>query len=449
MSRHLLPAIYFTITDAPMIKNTCLYASILLFAVATWPVQAQTRPVVLGYSAMWRDGASPPRDYDWAGLTHIARAFLNPKPDGSIEVPDGYFNPSLETLAHQHDVKLLLSVGGGSGDAGRWVSLASDPQSRKKFVDGIGRLMKEHQYDGIDIDWEPPPSTPAEGVAYTSLLKALRAQFPQAVLTTALTTDEYSVKFFSWPDVIASVDYVNVMTYDYAGPWGGLAGHATNLHPAGDYQAIAEHSVEEGMLNLIQNHHVPPTKLLLGMNFWADRFRADHLGDHFLKNGDNASDNLSYQQVLDLAGTGNYQAKLDAKAAAPYLVRKEGGSVIVYDDPQSVRLKCEYAKTLGCAGVMIWNIGADECGTKMPLMDALVQSLGGRSETLGHEALQNQIVDVSEAIKRDGAALNPPVPSSLSSETNDQLDALLSRLNKTWGTVDDQHWHDLKATAAK
>src|SRR4051812_38139321 len=85
--------------------------------------KATAPAVVLGYSAAWTDGTYPPSAYDYASLTHIARSFLNPHPDGHITDSGGFWNDDLERLAHQHGIKLLASVGGAAPDANHWLSL--------------------------------------------------------------------------------------------------------------------------------------------------------------------------------------------------------------------------------------------------------------------------------------------------------------------------------------
>jgi hypothetical protein len=93
-----------------------------------------TRPaVVLGYSAAWTDGSYPPSAYDYASLTHIARSFLNPHPDGHITDSAGFWNDDLERRAHEHGVKLLASIGGAAPDANHWLSMARDKPALERF----------------------------------------------------------------------------------------------------------------------------------------------------------------------------------------------------------------------------------------------------------------------------------------------------------------------------
>src|ERR1700683_1508941 len=168
--------------------------------LAAQPSWGKPDRIVLGYSATWRDVNSGPECYDFDALTYLARAFLTPHPDGSVEVPPGYFNPTMESLARQHGVKLLMSLGGEASNADNWLSIARNPKYFQNFCDNLDRLLADHGYDGIDIDWEPSATTTEDGLAFTSFLKNLRARFPGRVITTALGASEYWIGHFSWND---------------------------------------------------------------------------------------------------------------------------------------------------------------------------------------------------------------------------------------------------------
>ncbi len=75
--------------------------------------------------------------------------------------------------------------------------------------------------------------------------------------------------------------------------------------------------------------------------------------------GPGYSMNITYADTMCLLRSGEYAEFWDEKAAMPYLERIGGGSVVCYESPRSIRLKCEYAAKLGCAGIMIWHLGAD------------------------------------------------------------------------------------------
>jgi chitinase len=382
--------------------------------------------IVLGYVPSRLDAISSPDDFNYDAFTHLARAFIREQDDGTLTVPKGYFNESFEKAARAHGVKLLMSIGGGSSEADHWPALAHDPRHVQTFFDGVAKLLAEHQYDGIDIDWEPPPKRDDDGRDYTAFLKSLRARFPNILITLAMNATKTATAHFAMEDVVASVDYINAMTYSYATPSSGLATFNENLHADPD-GAHTRHSVDDGMANLLETRHVPPTKLLLGINFWACRFRVDQLGDKFPPREKGYADNLIYPEVLDLLSTGKYTAMHDDVADASYLVRKGGGCVITYDDPVSVRDKCLDVLKLKCAGVIIWNVGADLAGGETPLLSAIDESFGMPKLPLSRSALEREITRLSDR----------PV---LTNETLESLLKLDAQLRSARGTIDDEKW---------
>lgn len=146
-------------------------------------------------------------------LTHINYAFLIPNEDGTLKpIANAWKLKELAQAAHKNNVKVLISVGGWGWDA-QFESLAADPARRKVFVDGCVAFIHEHQFDGIDIDWEyPRPGESAQN--YVALMRELRAAMPEgSLLTTAVpafgaNADNILAEAF---DVL---DFANIMAYD-------------------------------------------------------------------------------------------------------------------------------------------------------------------------------------------------------------------------------------------
>jgi GH18 family chitinase len=44
-------------------------------------------------------------------------------------------------------------------------------------------------------------------------------------------------------------------------------------------------------------------------------------------------------------------------------VERRAGSFITYEDPESIRVKMDYAKDRGLGGVMFWELSQDPDGT--------------------------------------------------------------------------------------
>ena len=62
----------------------------------------------------------------------------------------------------------------------------------------------------------------------------------------------------------------------------------------------------------------------------------------------------------------------DQNARAPYLFNSETRQLVVYDDEESVRLKCEYVLEHKMAGLMFWQYANDP---KEYLLDVMNKNL--------------------------------------------------------------------------
>jgi chitinase len=49
----------------------------------------------------------------------------------------------------------------------------------------------------------------------------------------------------------------------------------------------------------------------------------------------------------------------DAEAQAPYIISASPKGIIVYDDPESIKIKVDWAKEIGMGGFMWWEISDD------------------------------------------------------------------------------------------
>lgn len=398
----------------------------LAAAVVPFPVTAKERlPVVLGYSATWYDGVLPPSEYPWEALTHVARSFLIPGADGSLPVPEGFFDPALREGAEAHGVELLISLGGQAPNAEHWVAMATDPKALRRFLSEIRRLVEDHGYHGVDVDWEPSPLTEREAKAYAGFLRALRAEFPNWTITTALGGSDYWAKHVDWDVVTETTDFINLMSYVLSGAWGGQAAHFANLYPASfpDKNGL---SVDGVARNLVEKYGVPPERIVLGLIFFGDQFHVDRMGEEFPPNQPGQGLEISYSDVRRLLLTGRYREKWDEKALAPYLERKGGGHVVSYDDPRSILKKCAYVRKNGYRGVMVWNLGGDVWGSHTPLFDAVAEGFGFSVRSLPAGALARQVTAAvgelerlrSQLLRLSRLAGDPP-PSALPAAPSD------------------------------
>jgi chitinase len=146
-------------------------------------------------------------------LTHINYAFVIPNEDGSLgPFANTWKLKKLVETAHQHDVRVLPSVGGWGWDA-QFEAMAGDPVARKAFVQNIIAFVNEYNLDGVDIDWEFPDAGQSAR-NYAALMSALRAALPEGKLLTAAVPALGPNADNFLPETFADVDFLNLMVYD-------------------------------------------------------------------------------------------------------------------------------------------------------------------------------------------------------------------------------------------
>ena len=301
--------------------------------------------IIVGYATYW-DSTMP----DPSLLTHINYAFAHIKSDfESLDVKNETRLAKIAALKDKNPkLKVLLSVGGW--EAGNFSEMAADDTHRKNFCNNCLTVVKKHNLDGIDIDWEYPTSnaagisaSPNDTKNFTKLMKDLRETLGQDKLVTMASYAK--AKYIDFKNAIEYMDFVNIMSYDMGKP---------PYHNAALYKSsMTKYSCDEA----VAAHYsagVPYRKIVLGVPFYG---HGD--GSTF------SSDCVDYNEIK----TTGYQVKWDQNAQVPYLTNSSGVMVLSYDDETSVGLKADYVKSKGLLGAMYWNIEADD--SKWSLSKAL------------------------------------------------------------------------------
>jgi GH18 family chitinase len=147
---------------------------------------------------------------DFSRLTHLNLAFVNPDSSGAFA--DNPVLPQIVQLGHDHQVKVLLSLGGGSMPA--WVTNLLSDNRRQAFINAIMAVVAKNGFDGVDVDLEGSNIDVHYGVFVAELSTELTAQ--KRLLTAAVATWNGAVI----PDeALTRYDFINIMSYDKTGPW--------------------------------------------------------------------------------------------------------------------------------------------------------------------------------------------------------------------------------------
>ena len=334
----------------------------------------------------------------------------------------GNFNQLRKLKAMNPKLKVLISIGGASSSQ-HFSDVAATAATRVKFVASCldlfikgnlppGRWLAQAGgpgsaaglFDGIDVDWEFPGvgaharSTDRHNA--TLLLQEFRRQLDalgkqlhkRYLLTAALPAGGLSSRAWELPQVASSLDWINVMSYDFHGPWDSRTNFnspfaLSSRDPTRSGQRL--HASTTGTISLYRSLGVPAGKLVVGVPFYARQYvrvRAVNGGLYqpFDNRGLTAADvpdwmkavAPSYHQLVDIAriagagakpGVRGFTSHWDPGAGEPWLyarparqLGRRGGIFISYDNPRSLAQRVGLIRSLHLRGGMIWEIGQDD-----------------------------------------------------------------------------------------
>ena len=192
---------------------------------------AGPRPAVIGY-LFPQDQLLDPAQIAADKLTHINYAFANLR-DGQVVEGFARDAENFAVLAavrrsHPH-LKVLVSVGGWTWSKG-FSDAVLTPKRRRRFVESAVAFVRRHDLDGFDVDWEYPglpgdgnTHRPEDKANFTAVMSDLRSALDKdaaargrtALLTFAAGAFPAFIDNTEMAKVQASVDFVNLMTYDF------------------------------------------------------------------------------------------------------------------------------------------------------------------------------------------------------------------------------------------
>jgi chitinase len=351
---------------------------------------------VAGYYISW--GAYgrnyTPRDIDATKLTHIIYAFANID-KGEVTLGDEAADPGnfaeLNQLKSRNDrLKILIAVGGWGGSK-HFSDAAATEESRKRFADSAVVFLRDHGFDGIDLDWEYPVADGRDDNIrrpdrenFTLLLEALRAALNAAgdmdrrryLLTIAAAASEKYVANTELEKIARTVDWVGLMSYDFAGAWSKTSGHNAPLFsdPANPSPDATRNTVTAAVMRHLEAG-VPPEKLLLGLSLSGRTWRGcDPRNDGEYQECSGPAKGTWEDGVLDYQDIAvNYLTNeafvrhFNQVAKVPFLLDASSGQFISYDDAESFRSKVGFLKERRLGGAMYWEITADRKGSLLDL----------------------------------------------------------------------------------
>ena len=285
-----------------------------------------------------------------------------------------YLNKIKELKSYNTNLKIVLSIGGWGADG--FSQVARLRESRVHFANSIKEVIREYDFDGVDIDWEFPGSSDAGIVAseedkynFTLLIEEIKKVLykmeekscKKYILSIAVGGFQKAADNLEIYKLNSLVDYCNIMTYDFAGGKRLLNHrHHTNLYGISKLDKVSAHEA----VKIYINGGMDKEKILIGAGFYGRGINNVNIrnGELEVKEGkEPKGTSLTYTEIDKiLRGKNSYKRYWDKYSKAPWLY--DGDTYISYDDEKSIGYKCAYIKDCGLAGLMFWEYNQDETG---------------------------------------------------------------------------------------
>ena len=219
-----------------------------------------------------------PRAINFRLYTHLCHAFLVADGEGNVRPRRNVPSRELTESAHKAGVKVILSLGGWGWDR-QFASIVAKPESEDRYVKSVMTIVDQNDYDGIDLDWEYP-DTQKEIAGFERLTRRLRQQVDalgqtkkrRMVLTMAAAADRGTLSWLSKEFLLETMDWINVMTYDFTGGRDSYAGHHSPLFASSKQPAGEARSAELTIKYLLEERGVPADRLALGIPLYGRGF---------------------------------------------------------------------------------------------------------------------------------------------------------------------------------
>ncbi|MER5292285.1 glycoside hydrolase family 18 chitinase [Streptomyces pharetrae] len=302
-------------------------------------------------------------DYDKA---YTADQSVDGKADTWDQPLRGNFNQLRKLKAQYPHIKVLWSFGGWTWSGGFPDAVKNPAAFAKSCHDLVEDPRWADVFDGIDLDWEYPNAcglscdTTSAPNAFSSMMKAMRAEFGKDALITAATTADGSaggkIDAADYGTAAQYIDWYNVMTYDFFGAWeknGPTAPHS----PLTSYPGIPQQGFTSAdAIAKFKAKGVPASKLLLGIGFYGRGWT----GVTQSAPGGTATGPAAGTYE---AGIEDYKVLKNSCPATGTIAGTAyahcGTNWWSYDTPATIGTKMSWAKNQGLGGAFFWEFSGD------------------------------------------------------------------------------------------
>ncbi|KAF5382647.1 hypothetical protein D9615_002709 [Tricholomella constricta] len=336
----------------------------------------------IGYYAGWATrrpcGVFAPNEMDWTGYTHAHFAFAIISQSFELVIANEDIPLLNQLVARKSEfsgLQVIIAVGGWDFSEleptrDLFSLMIATSSSRATFISSATAFLANYGLDGIDIDFEYPGAMERNGPAtdtpnLTAFFNELRAALPSTSISVAAPAGFWFLRGFEIDKIASSVSYINMMSYDYHGPWDtNITGQAPVTSP---HTSLLD--METSALLYIRAG-IDLSKVNLGLAWYGRTYRLSDktcvgynctmLGGGTPGRCTGASGYLAQFEVLELAAAGN-TVSLDPSSQT-YWLNDPDGDLVTFDQADTWQVKENFAATTCFGGTFVWSIDQANVG---------------------------------------------------------------------------------------
>ncbi|EFP10752.1 hypothetical protein CRE_02516 [Caenorhabditis remanei] len=317
------------------------------------------------------EGSSEMRHTHFDKLTHIvfSHKFLIENGTIAFKNKDARFRfDNLKDIAklYWNGMKVMISIGGDM----QFSAVMASQSKRSKLADSIVTFLDEHKTDGVDLFWKWPAAS--DKTSYLLFVKELRQKMLKrdkkyilSVTSAPAGIPGYWPDGFDLEEMINHVDFMNIFSMDFYGPWGWQTGPAAPL-----YHGIAPR--ENFTVDYTMNYYTCKLKETSKLNIvipmdariWRN-VKTTLPGSEVFRRADLVGGKVegtiyTSRLVAENAGINFAPSNWDEQTKSSYIFDQKSGIFLTFENKKSIEEKLNYVNEKNLGGVWIRSVNMDD-----------------------------------------------------------------------------------------